>query len=618
MDQFKHDNGVLLTNYDLEDLGEDNEYKLYAEFSEESDGELAKELVQTWICDNRLDVNSCIRIALENRKQPFCNWYRDSEKYTSPDELLLYCLGKQTNKHVSIFNNKYVWSTLANHIRYDYFEILQHSHVILVMLGERHYAIFRKKKAIENTNTKDAPKNKRRDGGRGCGRGRGKKSTDTKKKTVCRSSSSRDRTARTTIGTGAMGTRSHTLESARKEKYGIGKVGSKSVSTPDTEKYSRGKCTRGHLINYQKLNEGLEEVDDIPSSPKKAKHLPGRSGPTQHRQSAQKQTTENPLVRTLSTVKSKKDTAEEKETKQTAKSKQSVTLIGVPPITTTETTSTSTLAGVPPTSTNEAVPPTASVGTKDVFLGVPEMDNLLLPNLGLSNEPTIEDVINQSTNTDPPPDVNTTENELDTADALLSLSNTRDTGLNLDADLGMEDNALLVPIGGQAVCEDIAPMTSRLSPIEVDSEIARIIDAEEQPVLTTPPPPTPLLDVQDADTTPLVGIQDAGTTKKQLTTTKQEQSTIDDITKDSGETVPQPAVDHSSKPLKPTTADNSTELPEASSGARPKEKQTGTRAAFKSQLYGLRRKVPKDRAYKCQICGKLKRSMEALNDHHRR
>ena len=136
IDKFKHDNGVLLTNYDLEDLGTDSDYKLYAEFSTENDGELAKDLVQMWICDNCLEVNNCIRIALDNRKQSFCNWYRDSEKYSSPDELILYCLAKQNNKHVSIFNDKYVWSTLTNHIRYDYFEIVQHSHVLLVLLGE--------------------------------------------------------------------------------------------------------------------------------------------------------------------------------------------------------------------------------------------------------------------------------------------------------------------------------------------------------------------------------------------------------------------------------------------------------------------------------------------------
>ena len=51
---------------------------------------MARELVQTSICDNRLEITNCIRIALNNRKQAFCDWFRDSEQYTSPDELLFY------------------------------------------------------------------------------------------------------------------------------------------------------------------------------------------------------------------------------------------------------------------------------------------------------------------------------------------------------------------------------------------------------------------------------------------------------------------------------------------------------------------------------------------------
>ena len=68
--------------------------------------------------------------------------------------------------------------------------------------------------------------------------------------------------------------------------------------------------------------------------------------------------------------------------------------------------------------------------------------------------------------------------------------------------------------------------------------------------------------------------------------------------------------------------------PSRNKGARPKtgtkqesEHTTGTkglRGAFKSQLYGLRRNHPKDRSYKCQVCGKSKHSMESLNEHHRR
>ena len=60
IDHFIEENSLLLANYELEDLGDDIEYKLYAEFSEDRDGELARESVQTWICDNRLEVSNCI------------------------------------------------------------------------------------------------------------------------------------------------------------------------------------------------------------------------------------------------------------------------------------------------------------------------------------------------------------------------------------------------------------------------------------------------------------------------------------------------------------------------------------------------------------------------------
>ena len=170
IDKFKDEHGVLLNNYELEDLGDDVEYKLYGEFSKDGDGELARELVQTWICDNRLEITNCICIALNNRKQAFCNWFRDNEQYTSPDELLLYCLRRQNRLHVSIFNTKYVWSTLANHIRYDYFEILEHSQIILVFLGERHYAIFCKKgKPVHDESSSKSDKTSR-DRSRGRGR----------------------------------------------------------------------------------------------------------------------------------------------------------------------------------------------------------------------------------------------------------------------------------------------------------------------------------------------------------------------------------------------------------------------------------------------------------------
>ena len=62
-------------------------------------------------------------------------------------------------------------------------------------------------------------------------------------------------------------------------------------------------------------------------------------------------------------------------------------------------------------------------------------------------------------------------------------------------------------------------------------------------------------------------------------------------------------------------------------GARPKtqggegskvETKKGSRGAFRSQLYGLKKRAPKDRSYRCRLCGVTKRSTESLNAHHRK
>ena len=254
--------------------------------------------MQTWICDHRLEVTNCVRIALDNRKQSFSNWFCDSEQYSSPDELLLYCLGKQNNLHVSIFNSKYVWTTLSKHLQYDYLEIVEHSHIILVFLGEWHYAIFRKK-----SDPVEEPPRTSNTSPRGRGKARVRVgSTKTKKKTVCRSSN------KNVQSISPIDKCPQTLECPRKERFGIGIKPTKL----DAEKYGRGKRRRGQSVDYRKLNEGDEgdeQTESIPVASKRMKHPPAQSGPTSHRQSAQKQSTESPKVTTISTVKSRKRTS---------------------------------------------------------------------------------------------------------------------------------------------------------------------------------------------------------------------------------------------------------------------------------------------------------------------
>ena len=455
----------------------------------------------------------------------------------------------------------------------------------------------------------------------------------TKKKTVCRSSNKKSQSVSPVVK------HSQTLKSARKERFGIG---GKSLVEVDVEKYGRGKRRKGQAIDYLKLNDGEEDLDSTPVPPKKTKHAPIRSGPTPHRQSAQKQVTESPVVTTRSTVKSEKSTKEEPvKIKQitalddllfgvqdgvSSNLSANEELIGVPDSATLTATT-----EIPSTSTSSCVP-TSTVGVNDTFLGVSEVDDPFLPDLGFSKEPTTTDLINQNlnTNVEPTQDIASTEDEQDAVDALLSLSNVRElppsVSTNIDTEFDPDDNSMLVPIGGQAICEDVAPTESRLGQLEVDSEIARMIALEEHTKLEKS-------DSCMQSSTSLTGIPDRKDSA---------QSSKDSSNVKSGQPIAQtnallgiPFDPSETKPTEDPTpmlisdkTQPSVSAPSGNKGARLKTGnkrqsenttgKTGSKGAFKSQLYGLRRNHPKDRAYKCQVCGKSKHSMESLNEHHRR
>ena len=301
-------------------------------------------------------------------------------------------------------------------------------------------------------------------------------------------------------------------------------------------------------------------------------HTPVRSGPTPQRQIAQKQVTINPTITTISTVKTKKDSKAEPP---------KADLFGVP--------SSSSVAIV--TSTPEY---TGGASVTDAFFGVPENADSL-PDLGQSKDITTDDILNQPSSQTL--EAGSTEEELDAADTLLSLSTVRE---NLDFGIDdFEDNSLLMPIGGQPPIKDVAPEPLRLGQVEVDSEIARIITAKEQDQVVTP------------DTTALSGVPDEQPT---MTTTAVEKSADNVVSLEANKEQPN---------------DLDVQKEDAHKGARPKTKtqagegskletKKGSRGAFRSQLYGLKRRAPKDRSYRCWLCGVTKHSTESLNAHHRK
>ena len=191
----------------------------------------------------------------------------------------------------------------------------------------------------------------------------------------------------------------------------------------------------------------------------------------------------SPRVTTLSTVKTKKNSETEGKI-----SKPSTVLIGI------QTTSAST----PVMTTGPEVGPvphaddsTSTKGVRDAFLGVPDINELLLPDLGTSSEPTTHDIIKQTLSSmEENQEALGSVDEQDAVDALLSLS-TMPTSSNSDLDYGIEDNALFAPIGGQVICEDIAPTASKLGQIEIDNQIAHLIAQEEHDNLTKEQPQLP-------------------------------------------------------------------------------------------------------------------------------
>ena len=100
-------------------------YLIYELFGDGEEGEIVKEQVQMWICDNRLEVTNCVSATLRAKKMSFASWFRMSEENRSPDELLIYCLSKMSKQHTMIFNKSFPWSTLSNYISYNDVEIAE-------------------------------------------------------------------------------------------------------------------------------------------------------------------------------------------------------------------------------------------------------------------------------------------------------------------------------------------------------------------------------------------------------------------------------------------------------------------------------------------------------------
>ena len=143
IEDFKDRNVELMKNRWIDKKGGNKGEKIYELFDPDSDGEIVKESMQEWLCDNRHQITECISIALRNHEFTYTEWFKYVDAQSGPDELALYSLARKYGIHTSVYNKSYVWTTLMNHISRTDEEIFKLSDVNLVYLGPTVYGIIR-------------------------------------------------------------------------------------------------------------------------------------------------------------------------------------------------------------------------------------------------------------------------------------------------------------------------------------------------------------------------------------------------------------------------------------------------------------------------------------------
>ena len=89
---FKENNAELLKGRWIDTRHGSDGSKIYELFDENSSGELIKENLQEWMCDNRWEITTCISIALNMHERTYSEWFRYVDECSGPDKLALYCL----------------------------------------------------------------------------------------------------------------------------------------------------------------------------------------------------------------------------------------------------------------------------------------------------------------------------------------------------------------------------------------------------------------------------------------------------------------------------------------------------------------------------------------------
>ena len=76
VEEFKERNATLMKNRWIDTQHGSSGEKIYELYEPGQEGELIKESLQEWLCDNRNEITQCIAIALRNHEKSYAEWFR--------------------------------------------------------------------------------------------------------------------------------------------------------------------------------------------------------------------------------------------------------------------------------------------------------------------------------------------------------------------------------------------------------------------------------------------------------------------------------------------------------------------------------------------------------------
>ena len=222
-----------------------------------------------WMCDNHRELAANFSIQFRQQDLDITTWMQRVEKDFSPvDKFALYCIGGMYNKHIIVLTSQEPWSTLSRQFQMSLQEVYAKCDVRLVFLGPGKYAqIWPDRETITPLTSPDETHKANKVEKKSKNTKASTKWTTRKKKTTCRTTGVRPTKRKQSTSTVQLDS---SLQAARDRKYGL------NTSRPvrDTRR----------SIDYTKLNDGLQPVEDTPT-PKRRKRsiLPKRDGPSLER-----------------------------------------------------------------------------------------------------------------------------------------------------------------------------------------------------------------------------------------------------------------------------------------------------------------------------------------------